>query len=576
MLIPSTQGNASFADAVTNINYLLPALRSPTYVDATSSKSCDSSGSPRTVLGILWSCMAVLFACTWVAVHPNVPRPNQIHWWKSTKKRIGFMILTLVAPEATLWIAVRQWLAARELVKRYRNEGWTMTHAHFALMGGFTLRLTEQNEVVTALKLLSLPKDARVYHRYDLPDDFDIVEFVGQFDEDEIQDRSHSDGLTKVIAIGQTGWFIIQLAARWVQKLPFTELEVMTVAFATINVMAYIFWFKKPLGVQYPIRVQAVWSQSYRRKESPSKSPSQSRVSIRPPRSFTTDELNNELNFGGSHESQSAEVSYGDDDNINVHHELRGSSTPGPLPLDARAGEIVPLMDIVSTAGNEPAHISDRSPSTHNGVQSGLRYTLSRGWSSVFEVDFDTTHPLLKIFFFPFFIVFLPIRVVFSYFLVLSRVEDNSSEEVLYQDEEDAMEKIERLLKGSDLKLKIYRISLFIPCAVAAVFGLIHWIGWLSTFPTKIEEIMWRISSIVVTFIPVHVELAYEAYAERHDILLTAPNFLKYVFAIVWFIAPLAYILARCVLIVQSFLTLRDLPCGALQNIQWTDYLPHI
>ncbi|KAJ3989478.1 hypothetical protein F5890DRAFT_1400941 [Lentinula detonsa] len=527
MLIPSTQGNASFTDAVTNISYLLPALRSPTYVDATSSKSCDSSGSPRTVLGILWSCMAVLFACTWVAVHPNIPRPNQIQWWKNTKKRIGFMILTLVAPEATLWIAVRQWLAARELVKRYRNEGWTMTHAHFALMGGFTLRLTEQNEVVTALKLLSLPKDARVYRRYDLPDDFDIVGFVGEFDEDEIQDRSHSDGLTKIIAIGQTGWFIIQLAARWVLKLPFTELEVMTVAFATINVMAYIFWFKKPLGVQYPIRVQAVWSQ--------------------PSRSFTTDELNNELNFGGSHESQSAEVSYGDDDNINVHHELGGSSTPGPLPLDARAGEIIPLMDIVSTAGNDPAHISDRSPSTHNGVQSGLRYTLSRGWSSVFEVDFDTTHPLLKIFFFPFFIAFLPIRV-----------------------------KIERLLKGSDLKLKIYRISLFIPCAVAAVFGLIHWIGWLSTFPTKIEEIMWRISSIVVTFIPVHVELAYKAYAERHDILLTAPNFLKYVFAIVWFIAPLAYILARCVLIVQSFLTLRDLPCGALQNIQWTDHLPHI
>ncbi len=31
---------------------------------------------PRTVLSILWGCIATIFACTWLAVHPNVPGHN--------------------------------------------------------------------------------------------------------------------------------------------------------------------------------------------------------------------------------------------------------------------------------------------------------------------------------------------------------------------------------------------------------------------------------------------------------------------------------------------------------------------
>lgn len=73
--------------------------------------------------------------------------------------------------------------------------------------------------------------------------------------EEEIQDRSKGDGLTKVIAISQTTWFVMQSIARHVQGLVVTELEILTLAFATLNVVMYFFWWNKPLAVRYSVPV---------------------------------------------------------------------------------------------------------------------------------------------------------------------------------------------------------------------------------------------------------------------------------------------------------------------------------
>ncbi|KAJ3759365.1 hypothetical protein EV360DRAFT_42030 [Lentinula raphanica] len=490
----------------------MPPLTSTNFVDTANSLSCNASGSSRSIFGILWTCLTVLFTCTWVAVHPNIPGSNQNRSkWSSRKKRMGFMGLTLITPEATLWIAVRQWLAARALVKRYRNKGWTMTHAHFALMGGFTVRLPQDDELVSVLPLLSQPIDPNIYRHNNFPEDFDIVKHIGDIDEDEIEDRSHSDAYAKIIALVQTSWLIIVLIARWVERLPFTELEVMAVAFATINIMTYIFWFKKPLEVQYPMLVRP--------------------------------------------------------DNC-----INGGSEPAEGPITdvaAISASPEPVECIRTPSAGEPVH---RRPRT------GVLGALLNQWKAIFGAEFSETHPLLSFVFFPLFFIFLPIQVIFTYFLGLTRFEDASSEEVLheYKTGEDKLEKLEHLLKGSNFKYRIYQISISLPCGIAAIFGLIHWIAWLSPFPTRAEEMMWRISSIVVTFIPIHVELAYKAYTEREAILLKGPNVLKYIFASVWYIGSLVYILARCILIVQAFLTLRDLPCGVLQDIQWPNYLPHV
>ena len=53
--------------------------------------------------------------------------------------------------------------------------------------------------------------------------------------EEDIKDRSEGPSLSKVLVIVQTMWFIVQCIARWAQGLVITELELVTLAFATLN-----------------------------------------------------------------------------------------------------------------------------------------------------------------------------------------------------------------------------------------------------------------------------------------------------------------------------------------------------
>lgn len=73
--------------------------------------------------------------------------------------------------------------------------------------------------------------------------------------EAEIQDKSKGDALSKGIVILQTSWFILQCIARVVEGLPITELELVTLAFATLNTMTYALWWYKPLNVECSVRV---------------------------------------------------------------------------------------------------------------------------------------------------------------------------------------------------------------------------------------------------------------------------------------------------------------------------------
>jgi hypothetical protein len=74
--------------------------------------------------------------------------------------------------------------------------------------------------------------------------------------EDEILDRSKGDGLAKTLAIFQTVWFIIQFLTRIARRLPITEIELVTIAFAALNFGTYFFWWQKPLNVTCTIRVK--------------------------------------------------------------------------------------------------------------------------------------------------------------------------------------------------------------------------------------------------------------------------------------------------------------------------------
>ncbi|KAI9430897.1 hypothetical protein F5148DRAFT_990497, partial [Russula earlei] len=120
--------------------------------------------------------------------------------------------------------------------------GWTTTHGFFAIMGGF------------------MEYEGNRPNRVLLPEELNSYSLTGNGDfpriaKEEIEDKSKGDAISKALVILQTNWFVVQCIARGVQGLPVTELELVTVAFATLNFVMYLLWWDKPLNVQRGVRV---------------------------------------------------------------------------------------------------------------------------------------------------------------------------------------------------------------------------------------------------------------------------------------------------------------------------------
>jgi hypothetical protein len=110
---------------------------------------------------------------------------------------------------------------------------------------------------------------------------------------------------------------------------------------------------------------------------------------------------------------------------------------------------------------------------------------------------------------------------------------------------------------------------------VTMVFGGIHCIGWSFDFPSHTEQLLWRISSIAITGIPLGIVVI--AFI---GVILDLARFgdlfrILFVLLCLLYIPPL-YILCRVLLLVMSLTTLRSLPSTAFQTVRWTTFLPHV
>lgn len=115
------------------------------------------------------------------------------------------------------------------------------------IMGGFHLFRPPALAPYVALPLGSKSPSAFV-----LP--IEILKIVAPT-EAELKDKGKSDGLTKLIVLVQTLWFVIQCIARGLRDLPLTELEIVTLAYAMLNFFTFVFWWDKLRNVECPIRL---------------------------------------------------------------------------------------------------------------------------------------------------------------------------------------------------------------------------------------------------------------------------------------------------------------------------------
>ncbi|KAJ7752871.1 hypothetical protein B0H16DRAFT_1690892 [Mycena metata] len=199
---------------------------------AATEASCDCTiNSCRTLFDIVWGCLATIFACTWVALHQNVPDPN-LGWFSLLMRKLRMMLVTIIAPEVIVGFAARQFVSARWISKEFDV---STTHGFFCNMGGF---VSEEGHPVSKMKQFPAYMPA-----------------IRKIKRADIEDKSKGDTLSKGVAIAQGLWFVTQCLARVSQHLPLTELEVATLAFAVLSVAIRLLWLHKPLDVQQPIVV---------------------------------------------------------------------------------------------------------------------------------------------------------------------------------------------------------------------------------------------------------------------------------------------------------------------------------
>ncbi|KZP12330.1 hypothetical protein FIBSPDRAFT_836380 [Athelia psychrophila] len=107
-----------------------------------------------------------------------------------------------------------------------------------------------------------------------------------------------------------------------------------------------------------------------------------------------------------------------------------------------------------------------------------------------------------------------------------------------------------------------------IAMAVGMIFGAVHCFAWSFAFPSQAEKLLWRISAVTTVVIPLFycvlvVLIAMEVNLGKPVMILSA-------------VAIPFYLMARAVLLVLTFTTLRNLPPAAYEAIHWMTFIPHV
>ncbi|KAI9449657.1 hypothetical protein F5148DRAFT_1019947 [Russula earlei] len=480
-------------------------------LDQLSAPSCDDPKACRSLWDIIRSCAITILLCTWVSVHPNIPSPQE-RWPRVTVRRIGLMLAALFVPEIMIAWALRQRQAAVALAEKHKDDGWTTTHGFFAIMGGFMEY--EGNRAVRVL----LPEQLK---SYSLTGNGDFPRIA----KEEIEDRSKGDVISKTVVILQTGWFVMQCIARGVRHLPITELELVTVAFAALNFVMYLLWWDKPLNVQRGVRV-------YKKRD--------------------TEQAIDD----GDVEDTSSVGFWGTLGDSLL--EFPATIVRGPLTTHA---SFVYRRRPEST--EEPVDDGLVEAPSSVGFWGALCHSLSELPAAIVRgpltanVHLHHTPWLWRVLSWP---ILKPSSILMG--------EDGHPE---YEN----LKRINTFYPNSWPAGRAHAFAMFIVIAVASVFGGIHCIGWSFTFPSSIEQTLWRFSSVFIAVIP--ILMIPVTYALDGVEFAAGPwCYLWPIINWIFLTLPNVYMLGRLVLLVLPFLTLRSLPPAAYSAVHWTSFIPHI
>ncbi|PPQ90235.1 hypothetical protein CVT25_012994 [Psilocybe cyanescens] len=505
--------------------------------------SDDSQFTDRSIWNIVLSCLATIFASTWIAVHPNIPAPNESAV-RVFGRRLAIMFYLLIVPEMVIVWTARQYLAASDIAKRHKGmwyvslwfdthstdglnsiiaKGWTKTQAFFLVMGGFSLY--QDGVLLRTLEAREMEK----------------LEEEGKIEwptitEAEIKDKSNGDFFSKGVVVMQTTWFIIQCIARGSKRLVLTDLEVVTLAFAALTMVIYGLWWHKPLDVQVsaPVRLKKGCS-----ADPDPKLEDEKRKTISPP------------------------VAPAGEDDDNPQTSLLGSKTLVALDVDVEAQERSKRSQLTS-----PEPVRDPPVSRPHHEPSLSLPQQFRVYLRAQREEFGLIGSIIYVF-------MIHPALMFSGAFV-----DMASCTTL-EGKRYRVPTFYAPAVGDNDDVKCFMLAML----VATVFGGIHCIAWSFEFPTVTEKWTWRVSAVWVAGLPLGIFFYYgltgliikiASYWDGKEDSSVLKNSLRTIFSVISFLLILSYIAARGVLLILPLIGLRALPAGAYIDINWTAYLPHV
>lgn len=211
----------------------------------------------RGTLDLLWSCLITITLCTW-----TIQRLQVVRWSESKtiilRKKIFWMLITLLCPEYVTWIAFEQWQRACKYkeVCKLGYKGWTMQQAFYVDMGGFQatleggsslLRVDQGNSDVVEV-------NDRACFTIRLDDLIVLMKAdilpLPNIPIHDLKERSKDDQFGRIVTSLQVLYFVVHSFGRLACNLPISPLEVSTLAFVCCAAFVECFWWNKPMDLR--------------------------------------------------------------------------------------------------------------------------------------------------------------------------------------------------------------------------------------------------------------------------------------------------------------------------------------
>ncbi|KAK4185655.1 hypothetical protein QBC35DRAFT_414418 [Podospora australis] len=202
----------------------------------------------RGTFTILATCLMTIILSVWSTYHFNLRISRNL-------VRFKWILVACIIPELVVLIAAQQYLQAWKLTNEYRKKTthlkhpWTMTHSFWATMGGIAIDTTDElfiprsHSHIQKLHLTPYGSSWLLQHEPGIFPDIPAA---------SINAKSSGSRIIKFLAGIQALRFCASCVGRLVQKLPLSQLEIMTVVHIFCTVMIWVFWRHKPFAPDRP------------------------------------------------------------------------------------------------------------------------------------------------------------------------------------------------------------------------------------------------------------------------------------------------------------------------------------